>query len=158
MVFDLQLKSRIILPLSGRFDTGELSSTNCGGFLLNSLIIACTTRPRSLCTVNCKISFISNVYKCYQLISMRTIFTFNNPGALVISLCSLHHLCVIGGETLSTGFSSGNSGDNETIMAIRLSPASNCTWYSTSSCSSKTLKNFAKIICQPCIQITSEQL
>lgn len=31
----------------------ETSSWNCdGGFLLNSRIIACTTRPKSLCTVN----------------------------------------------------------------------------------------------------------
>ena len=67
--------------------------------------------------------------------------TFNKPGALVISLCSLHQGCVIAGDTLSTGFSKGNSGESETKMAIRLSPASNCTWYSTSSLNSSTLEN-----------------
>lgn len=50
----------------------------------------------------------------------------------------------MGGDTLRTGFSKGNSGDNETMIAIRLSPASNCTWYSTSSLSSTTLKIYNK--------------
>lgn len=84
------------------------------------------------------------LWKKYEIMIFR--LTFNNPGALVISLCSLHHWCVIGGETRSTGFSKGNSGDNETIIAIRLSPASNWTWYSTSSRSSSTLNQSEGLI------------
>lgn len=60
---------------------------------------------------------------CTAVVQLSLQLTLSNPGALVISLCSLHQGWFIGGETLSTGFSSGKFGDRETTMAIRLSPA-----------------------------------